>query len=562
MIIEHIQQAIFDTVESMHPGLLAKEAIVVAVPKHKGIGDLASPVAMQLAKLLKTSPLEVAEKIAVELRGHEDIAQVHVAAPGFVNITVTNECLCRSLEALDPSTPVTYGGGKQIILEYAALNVAKHAHIGHIRNIAIGESLHRMFEYLGYNVHTIDHVGDWGTQFGKVLYAVEHWGDKAVIEKDPVGELNDLYVLFHQKSHEDDTLDDQARAISKALEDGDAHYKKLWQWVVDINVGAIDKMLQGMGVHFDDHTGESFYLDKVEDSFAAMEKSGILTHNADGSVAVNFEELGVNLPSCLVQRSDGATLYLTRDIATVEYRLTTYQPERIIYVVGDDQSLHFKQLFAIAKLMKMGEGVEIKHVNYGLVLLPEGKMSTRKGTVVTAEEVLAEAIERAREVAESHGTEHTEKFVQELAYGALNYTMLSGQTHANLTFRWETALSFEGNSAPYLQYVHARTCSLLAKAELVSGKCAGEVSEHERILVIHLSRFEETLIQVCAEYRPNMLCQYLYDLASLFNSLYNTTRILDAGEQDKERLLLITSMVQQTMTKGLELLNIAAPEKM
>lgn len=563
MISQDIQKILRDAIEKEFPEAKLDE-IVVSVPKHKNMGDLATPVAMQLAKMLKHAPMGIAQRIAERLQDEQMISKVESVAPGFLNLTLSDKYLCRALEMHSPQEQKSYGGGEKILLEYAALNVAKHAHVGHIRNIAIGESLNRIFRHMGYEVTTVNHVGDWGTQFGKVIYAFEHWGNRQEVEKDPIDALNSLYVEFHKRAHEDPSLEAEARSISLALEKGDEKYMKIWRWIVDINVVAMDEMLQGIGVNFDEHKGESFYLDKMDASLDKMEKKGLLTHNEDGSVAVNFEEHGINLPSCLVKRRDGATLYLTRDIATVEYRVKEYGAKRIIYVVGDEQSLHFKQLFAICHLLELDKDAELCHVNYGLITLPEGKMSTRKGTVVRAEDVFNESVVRAKKILEDRYGTSDENMAKDLGYGALFYSMLSIQAQSVLTFRWDDVLSFEGNSAPYLQYVHARACSLLDKAKYTwdDNGTTGELFAQERELYIHLVRFDEVLENVLAEYKPNHLCLYLYELASLFNTLYNSVRILDAKEGDKRRLLLLTQRVQETMQKGLWLLNIAAPRRM
>lgn len=547
----------------------------IALPKHVSMGDYATNCALKLAKVLGQAPIAIAETLAKELQNDESFAQVSAAAPGFVNMQLTDTFLAERLENAETAAAVSLGENRKVLVEYCSLNVAKPMNIGHIRNTIFGECTKRLFIEAGYDVVTDNHIGDWGTQFAKLILAIDLYGDKDKIIQDPIPEFNALYIKFHEMAEKDPALEDQARAIFQQHEDGDEEIHAKWQWIVDVNKTYIHKTLTDLGVHFDHEIGESFYIDRSRKMLDLAIEQGVAIRNSDGSLAVDFERFDIDLPSCLLQKKDGSTLYLTRDLATIEYRMEMWQPEKIVYVVADEQSLHFKQLFALARLMKLvPDTTELIHMNYGLFRLKEGKMSTRKGRIVTAEQLLEEALERAGNILKEKGVYDlpdidTEKLQRDIAYGAVFYSDLSQNRSTPQLFDWDKILAFEGNSAPYLQYVHARTASVLRKADeagyivhtelTLPEQCLPE--EHQLLLL--LSQWGDVIASCLVDLRQNYLAEYLYNLAVAFNAFYAAARVLDA-ETDAQRSfrLGLVMRTKSAIAEGLHLMNIGAPERM
>lgn len=564
IVANSVSQALSKAFDSLE----APESFVeISMPKHADFGDFSTNSAMKLSKVVGKAPMDIAQRIVEVLAEDPMFTKVEAMQPGFVNMTLSETFLSKAI--LDASNFEKFEpNGECVIVEYCSLNVAKHLHVGHLRNIACGEATNRIFDWCGYDVASIDHVGDWGTQFGKIILAFLKWGNKEQVEKSPVDELNNLYVRFHEEVEKNPALEDEAREVFKQLEQGNTEYHDLWKWIVDINQSYTNQILDDLNVTVEEHLGESFYTDKMDAVLVEMEEKGLLTHNQDGSVAVDFESLGVALPSCLVKKKDGSTLYHTRDLATVKYRLEHYVPNRIMYVVGDDQSLHFRQLFAMVRLLGWAPEVELLHMNYGLVVLPEGKMSTRKGKTITAKEVLDEAKERAKGILNEKNVADKDidfdLLVKQIAYGAITYSCLSISTTSNLIFDWDKILTFEGNSAPYLQYVYARTSSLLRKVETIQTPDSMEtlLSKEEHQLMVKLLQFKDTLEAALPEIRLNFLAQYLYELAGDFNSFYSKVRVLESEGAEREQRVFLVAKTKEVMEKGLYLLNIAAPERM
>ncbi|MFN7160819.1 MAG: arginine--tRNA ligase [Candidatus Gracilibacteria bacterium] len=574
MLKDLVIQDVYEAAKKVAPSIELSQ-IHITPAKQKSHGDYACSIAMQLAKLLGKSPMEIAESIKNNIDASH-YASVEVAAPGFINVKFDAEYLKK--EALNESyfSPMKKGNNETVILEYCSLNVGKPMNIGHLLNTIYGEAMNRLLRWYGYNVISDNHIGDWGTQFGKLLVALKKWGDMEEVKKEPNKKLVELYIKFHDEADKDPTLEDLARDTFTALEQGDPELVKLWEWIVEVNMVENHKIFEKLHVKFDTEHGEAFYMPIVPKVMDEMLSKGILTKNEDGSIAMNFEEKGINLPSCLMQKKDGSTLYHTRDVATIDFRLKEYNPKKIVYVVGDEQSLHFRQLFAIAGLLGWGDGVEFYHMNYGLFTMKEGKMSTRKGRVIYAEEVLDEAEERALAILNERGVfadDETakKKLAKSLGYGAVFYANLSQNRNTSQLFDWDKVLSFEGNSAPYLQYVYARAASMLRKAKDDKGVEVEtsevfdiqELQEAERTLLIKLLQFNEVIESTTVDYRPNFLAQYLYELCGDFNGFYNELSVLNA-ESDvsmKFRLQLV-ARTKDVMKKGLELLDIEAPEKM
>lgn len=574
MLKDLVLQDVYTATKKISPQIEVHQ-IHIAPAKQRTHGDYASNIAMQLAKVLGKSPMQIAEDIknAVDASHYESI---EVAAPGFINFKFDQKYLLEEMGKEEYFSQMKKGNGETVILEYCSLNVGKPMNIGHLLNTIYGEAMNRLLKWYGYHVVSDNHIGDWGTQFGKLLVALKKWGDMEEVKKEPNKKLVELYIKFHDEAEKDPTLEDLGRETFTLLEQGDPELTKLWEWIVAVNMAENHKVFEKLHVKFDTEHGEAFYMPRVPAVMKEMAEKGILTNNEDGSIAMNFEEKGITLPSCLMQKKDGSTLYHTRDVATIDYRLKTYDPKKIIYVVGDEQSLHFKQLFAIAGLLGWGEGVEFYHMNYGLFTMKEGKMSTRKGRVIYAEEVLDEAEERALAILNERGVfSDDEKTKNELArslgYGAVFYANLSQNRNTSQLFDWDKVLSFEGNSAPYLQYVHARAASMLRKAKEEKGievQVDDKVTmitlhDAERTLLLKLLQFNEVIESTTVDYRPNFLAQYLYELCGDFNAFYNELSVLNAESEESMKFRLqLVARTKDVMEKGLGLLDIEAPERM
>lgn len=569
---------IAEVLEKLYPSLEKPvDYAEIALPKHASMGDYATSCGLKLAKILGKAPMAIAEEVAAALSQNPVFAEVQAAAPGFVNMRLTDAELLNRLSKDDGVSALAFGEGKKILLEYCSLNVAKPMHIGHLRNTIFGECMKRLLVEAGYDVTTVNHVGDWGTQFGKLIVAADLHGNNAEIETNPIEMFSKLYIEFHEAAEKDPTLEDRARDVFQRLEQGDAEIRAKWQWIVDVNKAYIQETMEDIGVHFDHEIGESFYIDASFEMVKLLEKKGIAHRNDDGSLAIDFEKHGYDLPSALLQKKDGSTLYLTRDIATIEYRLRTFAPQKIIYVVADEQTLHFRQLFALARIAAIApKEVELIHMNYGLFSLKEGNMSSRKGRIVTARDLLDEALARAKLILEEKGVFQQSDIdaptlQKSIAYGAVSYSVLAQNRSTAQVFDWDKILSFEGNSGPYLQYVHARTASVLRKAEEagIMPHTAGNlqlpedltIEEHQLLLL--LSQWADVVTSCLVDLRQNYLAEYLYNLAAGFNAFYGAVRILDAStDEEKAFRLMLVSRTKTAIAEGLRLMNIQAPDRM
>jgi arginyl-tRNA synthetase len=442
----------------------------------------------------------------------------------------------------------------------------------------IGQSLYNIFESLGFNCVAINHIGDWGTQFGKLIYAYRKWGSKEALELSPIPELLKLYVKFHDEAEKDKTLDDEARNEFRKFEEGDEENRKLWKWFVDESMKEIEKTYNELGgIHFDRVQGESFYEDKMEDVLKEGKERDIFVRGEEGAYVVNYDD--PNIAPFVVQKKDGATLYSTRDFATLKYRINEWHPVRILYVVDIAQSMHFKQLFSAAKRFSWYHG-EGEHVIFGRMHMKDGKMSTRKGNVILLDDVLAEGKKRSLALIEekSANLENKEEVAKIVGIGAIKYSILSQNRTTDITFDWDKMLTLEGNSAPYLQYVYARAKSILRKADVKEVEKTAEVKELKQDIEIQnaenvtekinnlirlFPKYAETVAFAAQEYKPNIISNYLYELAQHFNSFYNTVPVLKTAKKaDKAYRLKIVQATSQILQNGLALLGINVAEEM
>ena len=527
-------------------------------------GDFACNAAMILAKKLNKNPREIATQIIKKLAGSDLIAKAEVAGPGFINIFLQDAAVWDALAGA-ALAPVIQK--EKVIIEYGSENIAKPMSIGHLRSNIIGKSLVNIFEFIGQEVITDNHLGDWGTQFGKLIVAYKKWGDRAQIEKDPIRELNKIYVRFHDEAKSDLELETAARAAFKKLEDGDTEMRELWKWMKEESLKEFQIMYDRLESRFDHFYGEAFYEDMlpivVKDCLAAK----IAVQNDDGSVMVEFPEAFSPSPF-LIQKSDGATLYATRDLATIRFRRDEFAPDRVLYCVGADQILHFRQLFNTAERLNWSKVGGLVHIVSGMVSLPEGKMSTRSGRTIRLGDLLDTAEEKMREIiatknCEVEGAER-EQLIRDLSVGAVKFADLGRDRESNITFSWEQALSFEGYAAPYLMYTHARAKSILRKASEVSDIDFQSFSDPaERVLAMKLLQFSVAVEKAATSYKPHHIAQYIFDLAQEFNSFYHHASVMNAeSELEKQLRLALVTQTAEILKVGLGLLGITAPERM
>lgn len=460
------------------------------------------------------------------------------------------------------------GDGRTVVIDYSAPNVAKPMSVGHLRSTIIGAALHKLHGFTGYTPIGDNHLGDWGTQFGGLLYAYTQWLDRDAYERDPISELLRLYVKFEEEARKDPSLRDRAREWSLRLERGDPEARRLWEEFTRHSLAEFQRIYDLLDVRFEHTLGESFYEDKTGEVIEEAIKRGVAVED-EGALIIRLDDAGITTP-LLLRRRDGATLYHTRDLATAIYRIRTFRPAKILYVVGSDQRLHFRQLFAALRRLGYSD-VEYVHVDFGLIRLPEGRMSTRRGRVVFLEDVLEEAIDRARALVDEKNPELPESERDEVArivgVGAIKYADLSQSRIKNIVFDWDRMLSLDGDSAPYLQYTYVRAQGIIRRAGEPSpggsfdGRAAA--SKQEWSLIKHLARFPEAVHEAAHTYFPHVVANYLYELAQFFHAFYHEIPVLQAEDvalrNSRRQLVRGAATVMRT---GLGLLGIRVPERM
>ena len=534
-------------------------------PQDAAHGDLATPMAMKVGKQLGKNPQEVAKVIAAALEKESSVESAAVAGPGFVNIFLTPEAIIAALSfTREACTARVKNNEAPIAIDYSAPNIAKPLGIHHILSTVIGQSIANINTHLGYQVVGINHLGDWGTQFGKLAVALEKWGEKS-IDECTIEDLFSLYIRFHEEAEQDESLEDLARAEFKKIEDGDAQLREFWEKVVSITMEALDHLYERLHVSFEYTYGESFYEDKMQPIIEEGKEKGVFVEGEEGALIVEFSEEST-MPPAIVVKADGATIYLTRDLATIHHRISTLQPQAILYIVDVAQSLYFKQLFATVEQLGW-ELPHLEHVVFGRMRFADQSMSTRKGNILRLEEVLDEAAQRAGDVIASHGdkiqTDDPNALAEIMGHGAVVYGVLSQNRKMDMTFDWDKALSFEGNSAPYLQYTHARARSIISKAGSVEEpENISELSEKERQLLNTLLRFDRVLEEARKSHMPHVLANYLYELCQSFNTFYNDEPILKAQEPARTLRVHLTDLTASVLKTGAHLLTISVPDRM
>ena len=457
------------------------------------------------------------------------------------------------------------GNGKTVLVEYSSPNIAKPFHIGHLFSTAVGNSLARIYTYLGYDVQRLNHLGDWGTQFGKLISAYKRWGVREIIEKDPINELLKIYVKFHEEAEKKPELEDEAREYFKALETGDKETTELWQYFRDVSLKEFKRVYDKLGVEFDSYAGESFYGDKMQEVVEILADKGLLCES-DGAQVVMLDEL--NVPPCIILKSDGTTIYATRDIEAALYRKRTYDFEKNIYVVGTPQALHFKQIFAVIKKAGFEWADNCTHVGFGLVKFPDKKLSTRHGDVVFLEDVLNESIAKTLEIIKTNSPDMADKerVAEKIGIGAILYAFLKNSREKDIVFSWDSMLDFEGESAPYVQYSYARGRSILRRCDLDYSDADFSLvtSDEEYELVKQINAFGTAISDAAAKNEPFYINRYVTNLARCFNKFYNNYPILkgDVDENTKKARLALVDASTQVIKSALLLLGIETVESM
>ncbi len=550
--------------------ILEEEAgvdIAVEYPENEQFGDFATNAALVVAKKEGKNPKEVAGSLVEKLKKSDALAtvveKIEVAGPGFINFFLSQEALFESLQKAEEENygSTDIGKGKAILVEYSSPNIAKSFGVGHLRSTIIGQVLYNLYKALGYKTISENHLGDWGTQFGTILYQIT--ANKLDVGSLDVGKLEGLYVDFNRKAKEDSKLWDEARGWFKKLEQGDEPARKIWEAVRKISLEEFERIYKRLGVSFENMHGESFYEDKMPATIEEVRVKG-LANKSEGAEIIEF----LKMPPAMLVKSDGTTTYFTRDLATAKYRVETWNPEILIYEVGSDQILHLRQVFETARLMGWAEGRQFVHVAHGLIRFQGGKMSTRAGQSIKLEEVLDEAVKKASGIIEKSETgrglsdEEKKNVSEAVGIGAIKYFDLTHHPLTDIIFDWDKIFVLEGNSGPYLQYTYARTQSVLAKAKVneANKSTLGDINKEEKSVLRAIVRYEDVIFDAAKSFSPNLLANYLFDLAQKYNNFYNQHRIIGSDSQDFR--LSLSSAVGKLLKSGLSILGIQTPQKM
>ena len=539
----------------------------VEIPPDKAMGDYAYPC-FRLAKVLRKAPPLIAADLAEKIQLPSFVKEVKVVG-AYLNFFTDKSVFAETIISKVFAEKENYGKskegeGKNIVIDYSSPNIAKPFHVGHLRSTVIGNAIYKIYEFLGYNCVGINHLGDWGTQFGKLITAYKMWGNAEAVEKDGISELMRIYVKFHEEAEKDPSLNDTARAWFVKMQDGDEEAISLWKWFKDISLKEFERVYKTLDVSFDSYAGESFYNDKMAAVVEELKEKNLLKES-NGAMIVDLED--AKMPPCLIIRSDGGTLYATRDITAALYRKKTYDFEKCIYVTAIDQNLHFAQWFKVIEKMGYDWYKNLVHVPFGLVSLESGKLSTRKGNVVLMEDLLSEAVKKTAAIIEEKNPDlpNKEEVAKEVGIGAVIFDDLYNGRIKDIVFSWEKMLSFEGETGPYVQYTNARACSVLRKAE---EEADGNIdfsllTDDVTVEVIKLiASFNDKVKDAAERYEPSVVSRYLVDLAQAFNKFYHDNSILNAEENTRKARLAVVKAVSLVLTSGLALLGIKAPEQM
>ncbi|MGB9706982.1 MAG: arginine--tRNA ligase [Microgenomates group bacterium] len=561
-------------------GKVKFEDVVLEHPLRQAQGDYSTNIALkfkiQNSKLKILNQYDLANAIVNAWRSQglpAYVGKIGVVQPGFINIWLQNEYLISQvwevLKEKERYGSSKVGKGKTVVIDYSSPNIAKPFGVGHLRSTIIGQAIYNIYKFLGWKTVGVNHLGDWGTQFGKLIVAIRRWAKKPA-DQLTVSDLEKLYVKFHQQAEKNPALEDEARAWFKKLEEGEAEAKKIWKACVEISLREFERVYQLLGVKIDFALGESFYEDKMREIIKlALRKK--IAKKGQGALIVDLSEAG--LPPAMLLKSDGATTYELRDLAAIWYRKRRWQPDLYVYEVGADQKLHFQQTFLVAEKLGMGKLTHFVHVPHGLIQFDGGKMSTRAGKTVHLEEILQEAISRAQKIIQASQTgrgltpRQQVEVARAVGVGAVKYFDLSHHPTTDIVFEWEKMFRLEGNSAPYLQYTYARTQSVLKKSKSFTirdrNRYDEPVNEEEKSILRTIYKFPEVVLEAGENFAPNLICNYLFELAGKYNLFYNKWPILKAPSPELvEGRLALTAATGQILKNGLTLLGIETPRKM
>ncbi len=544
---------------------------LLALPPNTEMGDYALPC-FKLAKLLRKSPVVIAEELRDSIMSDKAIMSDRVlseisAVNGYLNFKIDKNGFVRAtldkiLAEKDGYGSATIGAGKTICLDYSSINIAKPFHIGHLSTTVLGGALYRIFNFLGYKTVGINHLGDYGTQFGKLISAYKRWGDKERIEKGGIRALNELYVKFHREAEEHPEYEDEARAYFKKIESGDQECLELFRWFKELTLKDVQRIYDMLDVRFDSYAGESFYSDKMQPIVDELREKGLLVESR-GAQVVDLEEYGMT--PCIILKSDGSSLYATRDMAAASYRKKTYDFDKCLYVVAYQQNLHFKQFFKVLELMGKEWAKDLVHVAYGMVSLEEGTMSTRKGNVVFLEDVINKCIDKAYAVIDEKNPalENKRETARKVGVGAVIFGALYNNKIKDIVFSYDKVLNFDGETSVYVQYTCARANSVLQKGGIVEKYELPALTAEEIELVKALATFPETVQAAAEKYEPSFIARFAVDVSQKFNKFYFNCKILAAEDENTKNFrLALTNATLQALKNAFALLGIGIPDKM
>ena len=545
------------------------------VPKNTTMGDWAFPCFI-LAKELKKSPVTIAQELQEKIQNqitNGEIAEISdvSAVNGFLNFKINNEALAKDVinefkNSNKEYGKSTMGEGKTILVEYSSPNIAKPFHIGHLKTTILGHCLYNVYKFLGYNTIGLNHLGDYGTQFAKLIEGYKRWKDEYDFSVEPIDTMGKLYARINALCEEDESVLEICRENFKKLEDGDPYCVEVWDKFRELSLKEFNKIYDMLGVKFDSTNGEAFYSDKMQEVIDILEKSGKLTES-QGAKIVDLTDKRIDTP-CIIQKANGSSIYATRDLAAILYRARTYDFDKCLYVVAIEQNLHFRQVFAVAEYLgidkKYTDG--LKHVSYGMIRLPEGKMSTRKGNFVKVNDLLNESVSKVEEIMSTRDIENKKEIAKKVGIGAVVFNNLCENRVKDQVFDLNQALNFNGETGPYIQYICVRANSVLEKAGYIPAAediDTKELQGEDAVNILNLIyKFQETLISVAEKDEPSILTRYLIDLAKSFSVFYNNNKIMNDDKKVQDARLCLTYMVRTILETGLNLLGIEVPEKM
>ena len=542
----------------------------IEIPPQSDMGDFAFPC-FKLAKTLRKSPVQIADEIKEKISEDEYIEKIETKS-GYLNFYINNTKLVEEVLKEINSHENDFGKsnegtGKTVLIDYSSPNIAKPFHIGHLRTTLIGSALYKIYKYLGYNTIGINHLGDYGTQFGKMIEAYKMWGSEYDLSEDAINKMVDMYVRINNLCKEDEAVLERCRENFKLLEEGDKYCTELWEHFKELSLKEFDKIYDILGVKFDSLNGEAFYSDKTDEVVEILKEKGKLIES-EGAEIVDLTDEGIETP-CIIKKANGSTIYATRDLAAILYRARTYDFDKCLYVVAYEQNLHFKQIFAVAKYLVDEKYVKgLKHVSYGMVQLPTGKMSTRLGNVVKIEDLITETIEKAKEIITTKNPEleNKDEVSKKVGIAAIIFNTLSTTNNKDQIFDWNTALNFQGETGPYIQYTYVRTKGVLEKVgkiPTISEVDFSVLTDDSSIKVLKsLYAFKETLEMTVEKNEPAILARYLIEVSQNYSNFYNDNKVLVEDEKVKNSRAYLTYAVGTVLKTGASLLGIQMPDKM